>query len=67
MSVPNPHVSRIETEAVANLARLASATGRDLHNTAPAQARDRATPEPLRRALAAPAAYPLDALGSVLV
>ncbi len=71
MSVPNPHVSRIETEAVANLARLASATGRDLHNTPcetlqTPQTRDRAAPEPLRRALAAPAAYPMDALGSLL-
>lgn len=71
MSVLNSHASRIETEAVANLARLASATGRDLHNPAPAPLQtphpcDRATPEPLRRALAAPAAYPLDALGSVL-
>ncbi len=71
MSALSPRVSRIETEAVANLARLGSATGRDLHNPAPEplqtpQTRDRAAPEPLRRALAAPAAYPIDALGSVL-
>ena len=71
MSAPNPSVSRIETQAAADLARLAGATGRDLHSMAPnppqtPQTRDRAAPEPLRRALGAPAAYPLDALGIVL-
>lgn len=52
MPAPNPSVSRIETQAAADLARLAGATGRDLHNTAPnppqtPQTRDRAAPEPL--------------------
>ena len=52
MSVPNPHVSRIETEAVANLARLAGATGRDLNSPSSdqpqtPQARVRTPPEPL--------------------
>lgn len=52
MSAPNPHVSRIESDAAAALARLAGATGRDLnirssgHPLTP-QARVRTAPEPL--------------------
>lgn len=52
MSVPNPHVSRIEIEAEVALARLESATGRVLNNkpSEPLQMPQtgvRATPEPL--------------------
>lgn len=52
MSAPNPHASRIEAEAAASLARLAVATGHDLHGTSSEplrtqQTRDRAAPEPL--------------------
>lgn len=52
MSAINPHVSRIENEAAASLARLAGATGRDRHSPSSdqpqtQQARVRAAPEPL--------------------
>ncbi len=71
MSVPNPTVSRIESDAEASLARLESVTGRDLRRTTPkppppSPAIGRAAPEPLRRPLAAPLPYPIEALGEVL-
>ena len=52
MPAVNPHVSRIENEAEASLARLAGATGRDLHSPSSdqpqtPQARVGTAPEPL--------------------